>query len=61
MFRHKVDANIKQEMIQIDTTNILFILGGAFDGIEEVIKRRLGEKLLVSQAMKLINMTNKHY
>ena len=36
-----------QEMIQIDTTNILFILGGAFDGIEEVIKRRLGEKLLV--------------
>lgn len=37
-----------QEMIQIDTTNILFILGGAFDGIEEVIKRRLGEKLLVS-------------
>ncbi len=31
-------------MIQIDTTNILFILGGAFDGIEEVIKRRLGEK-----------------
>ena len=33
-----------QEMIQIDTTNILFILGGAFDGIEEVIKRRLGEK-----------------
>ena len=50
-----------QEMIQIDTTNILFILGGAFDGIEEVIKRRLGEKLLVSQAMKLINMMNKHY
>ncbi|HAR5488586.1 TPA: ATP-dependent Clp protease ATP-binding subunit ClpX [Staphylococcus aureus] len=35
-----------QEMIQIDTTNILFILGGAFDGIEEVIKRRLGEKLI---------------
>lgn len=35
-----------QEMIQIDTTNILFILGGAFDGIEEVIKRRLGEKAI---------------
>lgn len=35
-----------QEMIQIDTTNILFILGGAFDGIEEVIKRRLGEKVI---------------
>ncbi|HDA1823917.1 TPA: ATP-dependent Clp protease ATP-binding subunit ClpX [Staphylococcus aureus] len=35
-----------QEMIQIDTTNILFTLGGAFDGIEEVIKRRLGEKVI---------------
>ncbi|SAY80402.1 ATP-dependent Clp protease ATP-binding subunit ClpX [Staphylococcus aureus] len=35
-----------QEMIQIDTTNILFILGGVFDGIEEVIKRRLGEKVI---------------
>lgn len=35
-----------QGMIQIDTTNILFILGGAFDGIEEVIKRRLGEKVI---------------
>ncbi|HDM8958175.1 TPA: ATP-dependent Clp protease ATP-binding subunit ClpX [Staphylococcus aureus] len=35
-----------QEMIQIDTTNILFILGGAFDGIEEVIMRRLGEKVI---------------
>ncbi|HFN8601554.1 TPA: ATP-dependent Clp protease ATP-binding subunit ClpX [Staphylococcus aureus] len=35
-----------QEMIQIDTTNILFILGGAFDGIKEVIKRRLGEKVI---------------
>jgi len=35
-----------QEFIQIDTTNILFILGGAFDGIDEVIKRRLGEKVI---------------
>ena len=34
-----------QELIQIDTTNILFILGGAFDGIDEVIKRRL-EKVI---------------
>ena len=33
-----------QEFIQIDTTNILFICGGAFDGIEPIIKRRLGEK-----------------
>ncbi|MBH9580926.1 ATP-dependent Clp protease ATP-binding subunit ClpX [Staphylococcus felis] len=35
-----------QEFIQIDTTNILFILGGAFDGINDVIKRRLGEKVI---------------
>ncbi|MGF7391461.1 ATP-dependent Clp protease ATP-binding subunit ClpX [Staphylococcus haemolyticus] len=35
-----------QEFIQIDTTNVLFILGGAFDGIDEVIKRRLGEKVI---------------
>lgn len=35
-----------QEFIQIDTTNILFILGGVFDGINEVIKRRLGEKVI---------------
>ncbi len=33
-----------QEFIQIDTTNILFICGGAFDGIEPIIKRRLGKK-----------------
>lgn len=30
-----------QEFIQIDTSNILFILGGAFDGMDEVIKKRL--------------------
>ncbi|MDI5958271.1 ATP-dependent Clp protease ATP-binding subunit ClpX [Streptococcus equi] len=35
-----------QEMIQIDTKNILFIVGGAFDGIEEIIKQRLGEKII---------------
>ncbi|HAM81449.1 ATP-dependent protease ATP-binding subunit ClpX [Ornithinibacillus bavariensis] len=35
-----------QEFIQIDTTNILFICGGAFDGIEQVIKRRLGKKVI---------------
>ena len=33
-----------QELIQIDTTNILFICGGAFDGIEKVIEARLGQK-----------------
>ena len=35
-----------QELISIDTTNILFICGGAFDGIENVIESRLGEKQL---------------
>ena len=33
-----------QEFIQIDTTNILFILGGAFDGLEKTIMDRIGEK-----------------
>ena len=35
-----------QELIQIDTTNILFICGGAFDGIEKIIADRLGRKNL---------------
>jgi ATP-dependent Clp protease ATP-binding subunit ClpX len=35
-----------QEFIQIDTTNILFIVGGAFDGIDEIIKRRIGQKVI---------------
>lgn len=35
-----------QEFIQIDTTNILFICGGAFDGIEQIVKRRLGQKVI---------------
>jgi ATP-dependent Clp protease ATP-binding subunit ClpX len=33
-----------QEFIQIDTTNILFVCGGAFDGIEKIINRRVGRK-----------------
>jgi ATP-dependent Clp protease ATP-binding subunit ClpX len=32
----------QQEFIQINTTNILFILGGAFDGIEKIIEKRIG-------------------
>ena len=35
-----------QEFIQIDTTNILFICGGAFDGMDKVIKSRIGNKVL---------------
>ena len=35
-----------EEMIKINTKDILFIIGGAFSGIEEIIKRRLGEKII---------------
>ncbi|MGO1369724.1 MAG: ATP-dependent Clp protease ATP-binding subunit ClpX [Senegalia sp. (in: firmicutes)] len=35
-----------QEFIQIDTTNVLFIVGGAFDGIDKVIQQRVGKKAM---------------
>ena len=35
-----------QDFIQIDTTNILFVCAGAFDGLEEIIKRRMGKNIL---------------
>ena len=35
-----------QDFIQIDTSNILFICGGAFDGLNDIIKRRLGSNTL---------------
>jgi len=35
-----------QEFTSIDTTNILFICGGAFDGLEEILKRKQGENVL---------------
>ena len=35
-----------QDFLQIDTSNILFICGGAFDGVEEIIQRRLGANQL---------------
>ena len=35
-----------QEFIQMDTTNILFICGGAFDGIDEIVERRLNKKMI---------------
>ncbi|MFD2169044.1 ATP-dependent protease ATP-binding subunit ClpX [Tumebacillus lipolyticus] len=35
-----------QEFIQIDTKDIMFICGGAFDGMEQIIKRRMGEKVI---------------
>jgi ATP-dependent Clp protease ATP-binding subunit ClpX len=36
----------QQEYIKIDTTNILFICGGAFDGLEKIIEKRLSKKTL---------------
>lgn len=36
----------QQEFIPVDTSNILFIVGGAFDGIENIVKDRLGEKII---------------
>lgn len=35
-----------QDFIQIDTTNILFVCGGAFDGLDEIIERRIGKNVL---------------
>lgn len=35
-----------QEFIQLDTTNVLFIVGGAFDGIEKIIQGRVGKKVM---------------
>jgi ATP-dependent Clp protease ATP-binding subunit ClpX len=35
-----------QDFIQINTTNILFICGGAFDGLEQIIERRIGRRLI---------------
>lgn len=39
-----------QEFLQIDTTNILFICGGAFDGLEKIIESRIGKKSIGFQA-----------
>lgn len=36
----------QQEFIKFDTTNVLFICGGAFDGLSKIIQRRLGEKTI---------------
>jgi ATP-dependent Clp protease ATP-binding subunit ClpX len=42
----------EQAFVQIDTTNILFICGGAFDGLEKVVARRLGNKVVGFDADK---------
>ena len=40
----------QQEFLQIDTTNILFVCGGAFCGLEDIIKQRIGEKSIGFEA-----------
>lgn len=45
----------QQEMIHINTKNILFIVGGAFDGIESIVKNRLGKKTIGFGAENEIN------
>ena len=44
-FHHRAEEkHPQQELIPIDTTNILFICGGAFDGLEKIIETRLDQK-----------------
>jgi len=49
----------QQEFLQIDTTNMLFIVGGAFTGLEKIIERRIGKKALgfgaEKQAARTVN------
>ncbi len=47
-----------QEFIQIDTTNILFICGGAFDGLDKIIDKRIGNKAIGFNA-DVIDQTEK--
>ena len=51
----------QQEMIRMDTTNILFIVGGAFDGIEEIVKNRLDSADLVRILTEPKNALIKQY
>src|SRR5207244_11951380 len=55
-----------QEFIQINTTNILFICGGAFDGLEKVVEQRIGRRAIGFGAAKnrtdkeIVSQTLKH-
>lgn len=48
-----------QECYQIDTSNILFICGGAFEGIEKIISKRINKKSKVGFATETSEITNK--
>jgi ATP-dependent Clp protease ATP-binding subunit ClpX len=49
----------QQEYLQIDTTNILFICGGAFEGIEDMIRRRMKENVMGFRATPETNVDKK--
>lgn len=44
--------NPTQQLITIDTTNILFICGGAFEGLEDIVKKRINKNVLGFEALK---------
>src|SRR5690606_1446363 len=50
-----------QKYIQVNTQNILFIAGGAFDGIKEIIERRLNKQAIGFSAEKLNNTAEESY
>ncbi|MGB1038291.1 MAG: ATP-dependent Clp protease ATP-binding subunit ClpX [Bacteroidia bacterium] len=50
-----------QKMVQIDTSNILFICGGAFDGIEKIISRRMQAKALGFKSVETEEFTMEQY
>ncbi len=50
-----------QKMIQIDTSNILFICGGAFDGIEQIISRRMQANALGFKAQSSEEVSSEEY
>ena len=52
----------EQEFLQVDTKNILFICGGTFVGLEDIIKQRLGKKSIgFSSSVNENNILEKHY
>ncbi len=49
-----------QDFIQIDTTNVLFVCGGAFDGLEKIVEERIGRKSIGFGANAQVAKTERH-
>ncbi|MDD3290278.1 MAG: ATP-dependent Clp protease ATP-binding subunit ClpX [Eubacteriales bacterium] len=47
-----------QDFLQFDTTNVLFICGGAFDGLDKIIQRRIGEKTIGFNSQSVLSKEN---